>query len=193
MDRKWNGGQFVLAAWSTSFDITCLTINFILQSTHLMNSLAIVFAVALLLATVFFGCDSTATESTQNSTKNTPTDKVSPRDQYISEFAALVDSILNSIEPVQDSDSEKVALRELERLKQRSENLGKSMDKLKEAVKDDVEASDKLARYLQDELKRTSGDRFSRIRSKLGKSKSNSEYPELWEAASELINNAMRD
>lgn len=145
------------------------------------------------LTALLLGCSSSASKSIQKGEESNSSSSLSPRDQYVAEFSQFIDSIVKTIEPVQDANTAEEALKKLKNLENEATELGKTMAKLSDAVKNDSEASDQLKRYLQDEFKTKSGVQLEVIQTKLGKSKATSKYPALWEMSASLINTAMKD
>lgn len=149
--------------------------------------------IAMFLTFGVLGCSSPGTDAETQTKENKANSDLSPRDQYVADFAVLVNGIVETVEPVHDAATASHALEQLKKLDSVANELGATMKKLNQAVEKDSDADDQLIGYLQNELKEKYGAKLSSLQSKFGKTKAESKYPQLGETVGKLIDTAMND
>ncbi len=145
----------------------------------------------LLFASLFFsGCQGAKEENNLQSDAKTETrSELDTKDRYLNDVAKFLDDMIKVVESVSDENTAAVALAQLKQLDPRAMTLGKHVEELKAAAKESGGREDVVS-YLQENGKTKLAERFQKLEDRLGKSKSESEYPELWESAVGLINKA---
>lgn len=152
--------------------------------------LCLVFVVS---AGCIFGCQESE-EQTQRTRQPARTDSnpepepIDSIETYTAESEKLLDQLLGFIEPV-DSKSEAIAaLPHLKTLKNRAKELGKFVADNLASMKDDETGREQFVNQLENATSRKLKNHFARVEQKLGKSKSSSAFPELWEESLNLVN-----